>query len=118
MLLPIPFQSFIFCLLDCGFTYCMYLLIQFKELVFIEVSDLLPTSPGVVNDLVQSPKKAFRGDRINIQHHSDFSAHQPLGVVGLVPTKWHHHHGNSMTQSLKEPVRASVSDEGPGSRMC
>lgn len=81
------------------------------------VSDLLTRSPGVIDDLIQSPEEAFCGDRKNIQHDSRSSARQLLRVVGLVCRKWHHHHGDSMTQSLKETMWASMSDESPSSRM-
>lgn len=61
-------------------------------------------SPGVVDDLIQSLQKDLCSYVKNIQHESGSSARQPLRIVRLVPPKWHHHHGNSVTQSLEQTM--------------
>ena len=81
-------------------------------------SNLWPHSPGVTQDVVQCLKKALCSDGNNVQHHSHTFASHLLCVVRLVPRDRHHHHGNSVAQSLKETVWAGMGDESPSSRMC
>lgn len=73
--------------------------------------------PGVIDDLVQPLQQGFRGESGDIQHDSGFSARYLVCVVGLLCAQWYHHHGDGVTQALKCPMWAGVSNESSNSRM-
>lgn len=77
----------------------------------------LPSSPGAINDIIQSLQEHLCCNWSQIQDDANTFTCHLLRIVRLISGNRNHHHGNSVTYALIETMWSSMSDESPHSRM-